>query len=238
MAAGDEAQGILHGCGAPMKERINYTVDVASMGSQATTIIAKMKAAGVTTILCGCDPIMPIFLTQAADEQGYYPEWLDPFDWGDADERNFAQDQWAHDISTGLQYPERASMEAYKVFLAASGGKQPAEQYFSSAYYQLLAIFGALQGAGPGLTVTSFEKGWFSLPSVIPGDAIAGGWQFGPGSFDPIVGYRIVWWDPNATSAFDGKKGAYQWCDDAQPYTMTDPAGLGGPRVQLHCFGR
>ena len=35
-----------------------------------------MKAAGVTTVICVCDEFSPIFLTRAADQQHYRPEWM------------------------------------------------------------------------------------------------------------------------------------------------------------------
>ena len=76
-----------------------YLFDIGKMAERATTIIAKMKAAGVTTIVFLGDPIMPIYLTQQATAQNYFPEWIvtgtvltDTTVLG----RMYDQKQWAH----------------------------------------------------------------------------------------------------------------------------------------------
>lgn len=66
MRVGDEIQSGLSGCNAALTRRESYSLDVASFEQQATSMVAQMKAAGVTTLLCECDPIMPVFLTQAS----------------------------------------------------------------------------------------------------------------------------------------------------------------------------
>ena len=35
-----------------------------------------LKNAGVTTVVCGCDPLFMTFLTAKAKEQNYQPEWV------------------------------------------------------------------------------------------------------------------------------------------------------------------
>ena len=46
------------------------------MSIQAGEKLAKLKNAGVTTVICGCDPLFMTFLTAKAKEQNYTPEWL------------------------------------------------------------------------------------------------------------------------------------------------------------------
>src|SRR3546814_3996475 len=47
------------------------------MPSQASNIIAQLKDNGITTVLCGCDPVMlALGMTPKANEQNYEPEWL------------------------------------------------------------------------------------------------------------------------------------------------------------------
>jgi hypothetical protein len=46
-----------------------YKIDLGSMSNQAANLIPKLKSKGVTTILCGCDPIFPIFLSGTANRE-------------------------------------------------------------------------------------------------------------------------------------------------------------------------
>jgi hypothetical protein len=61
--------------------------------------IAKLKAAGVTSVIFSGDPVAPESLTRAATSQNYYPEWIIS---GSAltdtaiFTRTYDQKQWAH----------------------------------------------------------------------------------------------------------------------------------------------
>ena len=231
------------GCGINHIKTIGYAINVANYEEEAASAMAQLHSSGVTTILCACDPIADIFLSNAADNQQYYPEWVASY-FGDPIGRHYDQKEWAHVITGGWQWPSYSTVEAYKTFERAYPGHQPAEvppsspRYYYVPYYTLLQIFDALQAAGPDLTPYTFEQGMFSLPSSEPGDFVGGQWQFGQGVFDPIVSYSFNWWDPNAVSNFDGTKGAYEWCNNAQTYSVFEPAALGPPGHQLSCFGR
>ena len=71
----------------------------------ATTAIARMKEAGVTTVILSTDPLIPANITQEATAQNYFPEWIigpsvlaDTTIFG----RTFDQEQWAHALGLGL----------------------------------------------------------------------------------------------------------------------------------------
>ena len=53
-----------------------YTLDIASLSSQAASLVAKMRSQDITSIACVCDPILPIFMTAKAREQTWFPEWF------------------------------------------------------------------------------------------------------------------------------------------------------------------
>src|SRR5690606_30985165 len=53
-----------------------YVLDLGTMSDQATRIIADFKDRGITTILCGCDSILPVFLSGVANREKYYPEFI------------------------------------------------------------------------------------------------------------------------------------------------------------------
>lgn len=237
----DEWQSLLSKqCGVKVAKVIGYSINVADYEEEAASAMAQMNASHVTTLLCACDPIADIFLSEAADSQDYDPEWFATY-FGDPIARNYDQKEWSHVIVAGFQWPNYTTVEPYKTFERAYPGQQPAEtppsspRYYYDPYYQLLQIFDALQAAGPDLTPYTFEQGMFSLPPSTPGDDIAGQWQFGQGVFDPIHSYTLAWWDPNVISNFDGTKGAYQWCNSGQSYTLADPSALGSHQ-QLQCF--
>ena len=63
---------------------------------QATSIAAQMKTRGVTTVLCACDPIFEILISQNAWQQKYVPEWF-VVAWLDPQGRQAEQNEWKHD---------------------------------------------------------------------------------------------------------------------------------------------
>lgn len=230
------------GCGVqvPSNDTIGYTINIAEYEQEATTAMAELKADGVTTVLCACDPIVPIFLTNAASQQQYFPEWFSPY-YGDPIAREYNQSEWQDAIVGGIQFPSIPTTEAYKTYQLGYPGQHPSEwspsspPYFYVPYYTLLQVFDALQAAGPDLTPSTFQHGMFSLPASEPGDIVGGQWNFGNGVFDPVASYNISKWNQNAMSSFDNTKGAYLWCNGAQTYLVADPSTIGGPRQQLQC---
>ncbi len=85
--------------GIELAESISYTLDPARLQEQATSVIARFKAAGVTTLIFSGDPVAPATFTQEATAQGYSPEWvIGPSALVDinAFSRTYDQDQWSH----------------------------------------------------------------------------------------------------------------------------------------------
>jgi hypothetical protein len=227
--------GLQSTCGQSIVKRVSYAIDVSTFEQQATSIVAQMKASGVTTIMCECDPLFPILLDQTADQQQYYPEWLQ-VGFLDPQGRLPAQDQMAHAMSQeGTAVPASQS-EAYRVFQLADPGGTPAEQYYQVAYYDLLYVFYGLQAAGPDLTPVNLAKGYFSMPTSSMGEL--GVWQGGQNAFSPITETQVGWWDPTAVSNFDGLKGAWESCDNGQWYDFLNSATWAPDHTQLSCFGR
>ncbi|MHB8670893.1 MAG: hypothetical protein ACYDAD_10130, partial [Acidimicrobiales bacterium] len=68
---GHEVQTTLKSvCGASVARYATYTEgNVSQYETQATSIVAQMRARGVTTVVCGCDPLFPILISQAAAQQ-------------------------------------------------------------------------------------------------------------------------------------------------------------------------
>ncbi|MGH9028748.1 MAG: hypothetical protein ACRDV4_03955 [Acidimicrobiales bacterium] len=227
--------GLQQSCGVSLAKRVSYSIDISTFEQQAVSIVAQLKQAGVTTVICGCDPLFPILLDEAADQQQYKPEWLG-IGWYDPQGRLPSQDQMEHQISQEGTYPPASQTEAYKAFELADPGGQPAEQYYAVAYYEVLYLFDALQATGPNLNPKTFQQGVFSMPQSAPGDV--GTWAGGQGAFSPVTTTEIGWWDPNAVSNFDGKKGAWESCEGGRWFQFLNPSAWQPNHTQLSCFGR
>ena len=213
VAAGEKR---LESQGLHVTDTISYSLDLGSLSSQAASIVSRLKADGITSVACACDPVLPIFLTAKADQQSYVPEWLvmgtaltdyDPI------AQLYDQKEWSHAFggsALGAQQPFGSSY-GYFAAKAADPGAEPAH-IVDLLYYQLYLLAAGVQEAGPGLTAASFMQGMLAYPG---GNGPAGLWKFGPGQFTPQRAGKFVWWDPNRVSVVDGAAGSYV---DASPY--------------------
>jgi hypothetical protein len=235
MQLGDLIQNGLKACGANVAKRVSYTINVANMGQQAVGVIAQMRVSGVTTVMCACDPVFEIFISNSAHSQNYYPEWF-VVPWLDPIGRQDDQTEWAHAISAEGTYPPKLQSEAYKVYKLADPNGEPAEKYYAVAYFQALYTFDVLQQAGPNLNPYTFEHGAFSLPKSEPGDF--GTWSGGQEAWSPATTAQVGYWDPNAISNMDGVKGAWISCENGQWFNIFDPNTWGAAHTQPHCFGK
>ncbi len=131
-----------------------YTFDLDKMPERATTIVARMKAAGVTTVLFLGDPLMPIYLTQAATAQDYFPEWLvsgtvltDSTVMG----RQYDQRQWAHAFGLSV-LPAKTpvdQLEAYRLHQWYFGEAPAARGTAQLILNDLVMLFLGIHMAGP-----------------------------------------------------------------------------------------
>ena len=62
--------------GIELATDIEFTLDLAHAQETARTNIARLKEAGVTTVIYYGDPLMPASLTTEATAQDYHPEWI------------------------------------------------------------------------------------------------------------------------------------------------------------------
>jgi hypothetical protein len=206
----DASERILEREGNSYAARESYTLDIASLSSQAASIVAKLRSQGITSVACGCDPILPVFLTAKAREQNWFPEWLvlgTALTDIDIVGQFYDSEEWRHAFGVsglgGLQ-PLRDSLgyHAYK----AVRSDEPAVAV-DLLYYQLYLIVIGIHMAGPNLTPATFEQGMFAYPG---GNGPIGRWRFGPQDYTPTDDGREIWWDPDAISIQNGEPGAYR----------------------------
>jgi hypothetical protein len=76
--------------------------------------------------------------------------------------------------------------------------------------------------AGPNLTPDSFQQGLFSYPPTV---GETGRWSFAPGDRTATDDAREVYWDPNATSPFNGEPGRWVTTLEGKRFVTGWPAG-------------
>jgi len=241
-------EALLGESGVSLAEKVAYELDPNRLQEQATSAIAKLKAAGVTSVIFTGDPIAPATFTREATNQGYFPEWIfggsalvDTTAFG----RTFDQEQWAHAFGisslAARTTPEiGASTFLYKWF---KGTEPPADDTAGVLYPQPALFFAAIQAAGPNLTVDSFRAGLFAgepteahavtQPAISYGEH--GIWE--GVDYNGIDDFTEIWWDPTATGVDEiGKQGTGmlryvdggkrylpgEWTDEMKVF---DPAG-------------
>lgn len=235
-----DAQGFeanLKAKGVTLAEQVAYELEPARLQEQATSIITRLKSAGVTSVVIQGDPIAPATFTREATKQQYRPEWIiggsalmDSTAFG----RTFDPEQWAHAFGIS-SLPARVDPEVadqnvlYEWF---HGTTPPADDTAPVIYPQPGLFFAALQAAGPNLTVESFRDGLFSLdvqrgivarPTITFGDR--GYWpddllEDGV-DYNGIDDFTEIWWDPDVTGPDEIKKsgsGMYRYVASGKRY--------------------
>lgn len=203
-----------------------YQLDLSTMSNQAANLIPKMKADGVTTILCGCDPIIPVFLSGVAARANYFPEFVvvgtaltDVDIVGQLWDQRFTSH--AFGISPLEQQTSSTSSIGYKAYKSIRND-EPAFTV-DLIYSQMYEMAIGLQMAGPDLTPQNFEAGMFHYgPHLGP----MGLWNFGPGNYTTGDDVREIYWCPNAVSPYNSKRGAYIDPNPGKRYTSGNlPSG-------------
>ncbi|HVA44622.1 MAG TPA: hypothetical protein VNF50_14160 [Acidimicrobiales bacterium] len=192
------------------EDEYNYALDIATFPQDAQKAIIQFAANDDTTVVLACDPISPIFMTQDAVQQNYYPEWA-LIGVAETDTDSYGQ-LWDSKAITGHLFG-LSQLAATSAILNPTGEAGQALKAagvplnISSAtdYFELLSMFNQLQAAGPDLTAANIAA---ATPSIPAGTGEFGTWNFGHAHTD-IVDSRQIYWDASTTSPVDGKPGTY-----------------------------
>lgn len=203
----------------------SYVLDFATLAQKATELVAKFKAEGITTIEFLGDPIMPIYLTTAATEQGYFPEWVitgtyltdsnifgrqyDPRQMAHA----FGISQLAAPTEQDLQDPIRL----YRWYFGGDDTMPPARAQYGPLQSPARFLVNGIHMAGPDLTAETFARGQFRIPPA-GGGPTTPQISFGRWGFFEAVDYHgiddstEIWWDPTVTAVDEtGATGEGVW---------------------------
>ena len=214
-----------------------YSAVLNNEAQQAAQFTAQMKADGDTTAIMLTDPFMNQFMTAAASQAQYNPEWVFTI-FTQTMARQATASEMAHAIDINPWHattgPPNERICAHVYSLASHGAAPKSSPAGLDAECSLLlALFAALQQAGPGLTPQNFSRGWFSVPDS-NGSSDFGRWSNGPNHWSPDASFSVLQWTASGTSQYDGGTGGWVPCGGPVDYPYQG-ANLGSG--QLQCFG-
>jgi hypothetical protein len=214
--------------GVKLAARLAYTspVTIDSVG-----LIAKLKAAGVTSVIFSGDPVAPGSLTRAATSQNYFPEWIIS---GSAltdtaiFARTYDQTQWAHAFGIsflGARTDPKVSGSIY-LYHWFYGKNPPAATGAAVTTPLVTLLFVGVQGTGPDLTPATFLAALFAGPK--PPEALTQPMiTYGNHGIWPQTDYlgiddaTEIWWNPTAFGPDELNhpgKGLYEYVQGGKRY--------------------
>ena len=228
----DSFAAAMEQAGAPFAEVVAYQLDPATIQQQASQVITKMKAAGVTTIVFAGDPVAPRDFTREATAQEYFPEWFftqSALVDTTAFARTYDQEQWQHafGMTTLAARGNPTSTGSYNIYNWFKGTPPPADDTVGILAPNAALFFGIMQGVGPDLTAENWRDALFAWPGSTPaisqpylsyGDK--GYWDTTP-DYLGIDDATIIWWNPNASGPDEIRKegqGMYVYVDGGKRY--------------------
>ena len=179
----------------------------AQVQGQAPTLIAKLKSAGVTTIVhLGIGPTQTTAFTTAATSNDYFPEWVEAGNgYIDLDffARNFDAKQWAHTFGPVWFSPtvNGGSADTITTWFQWYWGKNQGTHSPGVLALQR-RIYDGVALAGPTLTTKTYNAGLQKFPPVggAYSDMITNlEASFVTPALTQRIGTAIGWWNPNVT---------------------------------------
>ncbi len=210
--------------------------------SQAPTVMTQMRSEGVTSIMCFCPPFDTQFFHQAADKQGYGPEWIVTSAM-QGDEELFmnlssaTQRARMFGISFWNKRLRAQDLPAYWALKEVNPDYQEVVQggtwnFEIYTYKPLLHLASGIQMAGPNLTPETFQQGLFGAQFPNPGCGGPPYYQgcvtFGHGNRSMNQDAGMIWWSESESGfggqgswcyAHDGERfGEGSWPEGRQPF--------------------
>ena len=229
-------QTALEEYGVETVESISYSLDPATMQETATNIIAKLKAAGVTSVMLSADPVAPRDFTREATAQNYFPEWIiagSVLVDTNVFARTYDQEQWANafglsTLGTPVKEGEEGSINRYEWFHgeeAAAADTIGVIDPYPALFYSILSA------TGPELTMENFADVMLTFDPTTRGVTIpsisfgySGRW---PDHLEPdyrgVDDITEIWWDADQVGGDElgvSGPGMYQHVNGGQRYLL------------------
>jgi hypothetical protein len=197
--------------------------------TQAPALIAKLKAAGVTSVIFSGDPVAPQTLTRAATAQNYFPEWIitgSALTDTAAFARTYDQRQWAHAFGVSFTAARTGITGAISLYEWYFGHKPPDLTAAAVSVIDASLFFPVIQGVGPDLTAQNFQKALFAgapTPHAITQPSLSwGNHGIWPGTdYGGTDDATEIWWNPSISGPDElGRpgKGLYEYVDGGKRY--------------------
>jgi len=188
--------------GIGFKTTVSYLYDPGSNQNEVTTMVAKLKSEGCTTIVPLVDPIQPILITKEATKQIYFPEWFivgTGLSDTSAIGRFYDQEQWQHAFGVSplwVTWDRVENSSGYREYHDAMPGSAKGDEGVLINIYRggVQTLFRGIHMAGPSLNNQTFAQGLYSFPRT-------GGTPASPLVFTTrqypteIKDFSEVWWD-------------------------------------------
>jgi hypothetical protein len=217
--------------GASLVDRVQISPETTEAQEQARPIIQRFKERGITSVVYNGGPLVPIFLTQEATRQQYFPEWVlmggnlvDTTFFG----RTYDQTQWSHafGISQLWVRPPKQRTEPWYQHEWQHCRTPTAVAEYEIIYQPQLIFYTGVHLAGPVLTPQTFRDGLFKFPpppvgvsSIHRSFGRHGIWGFDDyGAFDDTT---EVWWDSDEIGQDEIEKtgrGMYRYVSGGKRY--------------------
>ena len=191
-----------------------YESRIETAQTQSTNTTLALINDKVTTVVCMCDPIAPVFQTQSFTQQNYYPEYLMAglglIDY-DLLGRLYEPSQMQHafgpsHLQVFLPFEQQDQSRMWRA--AGREGSTCGSCGLPWAYHAFAAAI--LHYTGPNLTPSTVEQTMLNLGRLSNGDVPGTvGLGLGPNDYTLIDDVKEVYWCSSCPSAIDGRAGAY-----------------------------
>jgi hypothetical protein len=197
---------------------IPYQSDITTAQQQSSTTVNELISNHITSVICFCDPIAPVFLTATMKNNGYFPEHVlsgtGLIDY-DLLGRLYDPSEWSHAFGPSqLAEPFAFSNSEAAVAWTDAGrpGQPDGTENLRWGYYALMAT--SFQVAGPVATTDTIHQALLAIPPE-------GGWALthdphyelaklaAPDAWTFFADMREVYWSNTRNSSVDGRPGSY-----------------------------
>jgi hypothetical protein len=222
----------LRACGFEV-ESVAATADNQEGTAGLATAMSRFITNNVTTVVPAMDAISQIALTNVAESNGYFPEWI--ANGSGANTFNsigqlMNQRQWAHAFGIQPIEAERANdlHDCYRAYRSIDPAGTPNYTVCKALYYSYLQMTNAIQLAGPELTPETFAAGLIKQGQRFydkPVWAVGGGFLTGRHNY--IADFAVLWWSTTAQDPqYLNSVGAYMYEDGAERYRPGQVPGV------------
>lgn len=234
---------------------IAATPDNEEGTASLATTIGRFITEGVTTVVPYMDAVSQIALTNVAEGNAYFPEWVATgagANTANAIGQLMNQREWKHAFGIQPYEAERANdfHDCYRAYRSIDPAGTPNYTVCKALYYSYLQMMNGIQLAGPNLTPETFAAGLIKQGQRFydkPSWAVGGGFLAGRHNY--VADFATLWWcdtcqDPqylNSVGAYMYELEAERWRpgeipaedrafnQDRAVVTPVDAAEYGGP---------